>query len=56
MRPALPASTSEYPAEHKVLGVRWDTTLDQLVFSLDAMLEEPAVISPTKRVIISLIG
>ena len=39
----LPASTNKHPAEHKVLSVRWDTTLDQLVFSMDAILEEPAV-------------
>ncbi|MCG8623726.1 MAG: hypothetical protein MJE68_17250, partial [Proteobacteria bacterium] len=52
----LPARTNKHPAEHKVLGVRWNTTFDQLVFSLDAILEEPTVISPTKRVVISLIG
>ena len=39
VKATLPASTYKHPAEHKVLGVRWDTTLDQLVFSLDAILE-----------------
>jgi hypothetical protein len=52
----FPTSTKQYPAEHKVLGVRWNIPLDQLVFSLDAMLEESVVIRPTKRVVISLIG
>ena len=52
----FPVSTKKYPAEHKVLGVRWNTALDQLVFSLDALLEESVVVRPTKRVVISLIG
>ena len=33
----LPASTNKYPAEHQLLGICWDTILDQLVFSMDAM-------------------
>ena len=52
----LPTSMPKHSAEHEVLGVCWSTTLDQLVFSLDAMLEESAVVGPTKRVVISLIG
>ena len=46
----------KHSAEHKVLSVCWNTALDHLVFSLDAMLEESAVVGPTKRVVISLIG
>ena len=52
----FPTSTKKYPAEQKVRGVRWNTALDQLVFSLDAILEESVVVRPTKRVVISLIG
>ena len=46
----------KHSAEHKVLGIHWNTALDQLVFSLDAILEESVVVGPTKRVVISLIG
>ena len=52
----LPTGMNKHPAEHKVLGIRWNTTLDQLVFSLDAMLEESVVARPTKRIVISLIS
>ena len=52
----LPTGMHKRSAEHKVLGVHWNTALDQLVFSLDALLEGSAVVGPTKRVVISLIG
>ena len=52
----LSTSSNKHPTEQKVLGVRWDVSLDQLVFSLEAMLEASTTAEPTKRVIISLIG
>ena len=52
----LPTSLNIHPTEHKVLGVRWNVSLDQLVFSLDAVLESTATVESTKRVVISLIG
>ena len=52
---SLPVLTI-HPTEHKVLGVHWNVSLDQLVFSLDAVLESTATVEPTKRVVISLIG
>ena len=45
----LPTGVHKHSAEHKVLGAHWNTALDQLVFSLDALLEESAVVGPTKR-------
>jgi len=40
----LPTSLNGHPTEHKVLGVRWNVSLDQLVFSLDAVLEATATV------------
>ena len=53
---SLATSLNKQPIEHKVLGVRWNVPLDQLVFSLDAMFEATAIVEPTKIVVISLIG
>ena len=52
----LSTSSNKHPTEQKVLGVRWNVSLDQLVFSLEAMLEATTTAEPTKRVMISLIG
>ena len=52
----LPTSTIKHPHDQKVLGVCWDVSLDQLLFSLHAVLEESTAVEPTKRVVISLIG
>ena len=52
----LPTSLNIHPTEHKVLGVHWNVSLDQLVFSLDAVLKSTATVKRTKRVVISLIG
>jgi len=51
----LPTGTNQNPAEHKVLGVRWDAELDQLAFALEAIHQESTG-TPTKRVVVSLIG
>ena len=51
-----PPSLNRNHTEHKVLGIRWNVSLDQLTFSLDAMLEVTTTVKPTKRVVISLIG
>ena len=52
----LPSTLNIQPIEHKVLGVRWNVPLDQLVFSLDAMFGAIATVEPSKIVVISLIG
>ena len=53
---SYPTSLNKHTTEHKVLGVCWNVSLDQLEFSLDAMLEATATVAPTKKVVISLIG
>jgi len=44
------------PAEHKVLGVRWNVQSDQLIFELSTIAETTTTLVPTKRKVISLIG
>lgn len=53
---SFPTGLNKRPTECKVLGVRWNVLLDQLEFSLDAMLEATAAVEPTKQVVISLNG
>ena len=50
----LPISTSH--GEQKVLGVCWDVTNDQLVFTFKELAETAARLEPTKRNVVSLIG
>ena len=52
----LATNKTKHPTEQKVLGIRWNVAEDQLVFSLDIMLEGFTVVEPTKRAVISLIG
>ena len=52
----LPLGTTKHPTDQKVVGVRWNVSLDQLLFSLDTVLDESTAVKPTKRVVISLIG
>lgn len=52
----LSTGSNKHLTEHKVLGIRWSVPLDQLLFNLDALLEEPVSLEPTKREVISLIG
>ena len=52
----LPISTHSCPEKHKVLIVRWNVAQDQLLISLDGIVETTAQVDPTKRNIISLIG
>lgn len=42
--------------EQKVLGVNWDVSSDQIIFSLDELAEQARRLEPTKRNVISLIG
>lgn len=42
--------------ELKVLGVTWNVTTDQIVFSLIKLSEQARALEPTKRNTISLIG
>lgn len=56
VKATLPTGTNKHPTEQKVLGVQWNVALDQVVFSLDTLLEDCVVVNPTKRVVISLIG
>ena len=42
--------------EQKVLGVRWDTSSDQLLFNLEEIASTAKVLTPTKRTIVSLVG
>ena len=52
----LPITHYSCPNEQKVLGVRCNVTHDQLVISLDGMVETAAQVDPTKRNVVSLIG
>ena len=36
----LPVDPISHPGEHKVLGVHWDVTNDQLVFDLRSLAEK----------------
>ena len=50
-------ASSKLPSEERtVLGVKWDTTFDQLVVSLDNIAAQIVNIKPTKRAIVSLVG
>ena len=42
--------------EQKVLGVRWDTSTDQLMVNLDEIALAARSLTPTKRNIVSLVG
>jgi hypothetical protein len=52
----LPTDYVSYPGEHKVLGVCWDVKDDQLVFDLSGLAEKAALLRPTKRNVVSVIG
>lgn len=43
-------------SEQKVLGVTWNVTTDQIIFSLHSIAELAREMNPTRRNIISLIG
>ena len=45
-----------HDSEHKVLGVTWNVSSDQIVFSLTELAEQAKNLEPTKRNVISLIG
>ena len=42
--------------EHKVLGVTWNVSSDQFVFSLTELAKQAKNLEPTKRDVVSLIG
>ena len=42
--------------EQKVLGIRWDLSMDQLVINLDDITSAVMSLSATKRNIVSLVG
>ena len=42
--------------ERKVLGINWNISSDQIVFSLDEPAEQARRLEPTKGNVISLIG
>ena len=42
--------------EKKVLGVNWNVSSDQIIFSLSELAEQARALEPTKRNVISLIG
>ena len=52
----LPLTIHSCPDEQKVLGVHWKVKHDQLVISLDGIVETAAQVDPTKRNVISVIG
>eukprot|EP00731_Ephydatia_muelleri_P024186 Em0016g457a len=52
----IPSSTVEGPGEHKVLGVRWEMTKDQLIFDLAHLVERARRLEPTKQNVVSVIG
>ena len=45
-----------HDGEQKVLGINWNVSSDQIVFSLDELAAETRQLEPTKRNVISLIG
>lgn len=45
-----------YNGEHKVLGVTWNISSDQIVFSMTELAERARNLEPTKRNVVSLIG
>ena len=52
----FPTEPFNRAGEQKVLGVRWNIHLDQLVFEFSGIAEVAMSLSPTKRNVISLIG
>ena len=42
--------------ERKVLGVRWDPAMDQLILNLEQIAYSASRLEPTKRAIVSLVG
>ena len=52
----LPAEPCCRAGEQKVLGVRWNVHLDQLIFEFSGIAGIAMSLSPTKRNVISLIG
>ena len=42
--------------ERKVLGITWNVSSDQIIFSLDELAEQDRWLEPTKRNVISLTG
>ena len=42
--------------ERKVLGVRWDPAMDQLILNLEQIAYSASRLEPTKRTIVSLVG
>ena len=44
-----------HDSERKVLGVTWNVSSDQIVFSLTKLAEQAKNLEPTKRNVISLI-
>ena len=45
-----------HSGERKVLGVRWNNSADQLVMDLEEIASAAAVLDPTNRAIVSLVG
>ena len=45
-----------HDGEHKVLGVTWNVSSDQIIFSLTELAEQAKNLEPTKRNVIGLIG
>ena len=52
----LPINQHSCPDEQKALGVCWNSPCDQLVFSLDGIVETAMRLDPTKRNVVSLTG
>ena len=53
MKPITPIDQSVHLNE---LGVRWNTKCDQLVFSLEGIVEVATKMEPMKRNVVSWIG
>lgn len=49
-------SQNTQPGERKVLGIRWDVSVDQFVMSLEDIGSLARELDPTKRAIVSLVG
>ena len=52
----LGGSQRLHAGEQKVLGVNWNVSSDQIIFSLEELADQARSLEPTKRNVISLIG
>lgn len=52
----LGVSQAAGPQETKILGVRWNSQTDCLIFSVSDIAQEAQIVEPTKRNVVSVVG